>query len=113
MTDPSEPADRDDAEDADEAKTDPITGPWDVLLAPSAIRNLDETSPRVVPAIIEFLYGALADNPHRVGKPLRGELTGSYSARRGSYRILYDIDEGERQVRVFRVSARTTAYRPR
>ena len=107
MTDPSGPGDRDDTE------TDPTTGPWDVLLAPSAIRNLDEISPRVVPAIIEFLYGALADNPHRVGKPLRGELTGSYSARRGSYRVLYDIDEGEHEVRVFRVSARTTAYRPR
>ena len=28
-----------------------------------------------------------------LGKPLERELAGSYSARRGSYRILYDIDE--------------------
>ena len=110
MTDPTEPAGQDDAGGAD---AEPAVGRWSVLLAASAIRNLDEISPRVVPAIIEFLYGPLADNPHRIGKPLRGELTGSYAARRGGYRVLYDIDERERRVRVFRVSARVSAYRPR
>jgi mRNA interferase RelE/StbE len=25
-------------------------------------------------AVMEFVYGALAENPHRVGKPLRLEL---------------------------------------
>lgn len=86
---------------------------WTVLLAPSAIRNLDGMSPRVVPAVVEFLHGPLADNPLRLGKPLRGELAGSYSARRGTYRVLYDVDEHSREVRVFRVSARASAYRPR
>lgn len=32
--------------------------------------HLDQLPPRVVPTIIEFLYGALAENPHRVGKGL-------------------------------------------
>ena len=45
-----------------------------------------------MPAIIEFLYGDLAGAPERIGKPLQRELTGTYSARRGPYRILYEID---------------------
>jgi len=85
---------------------------WDVRLAPSAIRDLDRLSPRVMPAIIEFLYGPLADNPHRLGKPLRADFEGSYGARRGSYRVLFDIKEAEHVVRVYRISARATAYRP-
>jgi mRNA-degrading endonuclease RelE of RelBE toxin-antitoxin system len=86
---------------------------WDVLLSPSAIRNLDQLSPRVVPAIIEFLYGPLAGNPLRVGKPLRGDFEGSYSARRGAYRVLYEVDPDPRVVRVYRISARDVAYRQR
>jgi mRNA interferase RelE/StbE len=89
----------------------PADTPWTVLLAASAIRELDATPPRVVPAIVEFLYGPLAANPRRVGKPLRDDFGGSSSARRGTYRILYDIEDAERIVRVFRVSSRAHAYR--
>ena len=84
-----------------------------MLLAGSAIRELDATPARVTPAIIEFLYGSLAANPRRVGKPLRDDFVGSFSARRGTYRILYDIEDAERIVRVFRVSSRAQAYRRR
>jgi mRNA interferase RelE/StbE len=91
----------------------PVEAPWTVLLAASAIRDLDATPPRVVPAIIEFLHGPLAANPRRVGKPLRDDFVGSFSARRGTYRILYDLEDAERTVRVFRVSSRAQAYRRR
>lgn len=87
--------------------------PWTVLFAASATRDLDAAPPRVVPAIIEFLYGVLAVNPRRVGKPLRDDFSGSFSARRGTYRILYDIEDEEHVVRVFRVSSRAHAYRRR
>ena len=86
---------------------------WTVRLAASAIRGLDAVPSRVTPAIIEFLFGPLADNPHRVGKPLRDDLAGSFAARRGSYRVLYDINDDERVVRVFRVASRASAYRRR
>lgn len=42
----------------------------------------------VAAAVIEFLTGALIANPRRVGTPLRGELTGIFAARRGTYRVL-------------------------
>ncbi|WP_080512573.1 type II toxin-antitoxin system RelE family toxin [Rhodococcus opacus] len=49
--------------------------------------------PRIVHAVIEFISGPLADNPHRLGKPLRDDLAGLHSARRGDYRILFRIDD--------------------
>ncbi len=83
-----------------------------VQLASTAIRSLDRLSPRYAHAIIEFIYGPLADNPHRVGKPLRGELLGFHSARRGDYRIIYEIDDAAASVLVIRIHHRAHSYRP-
>lgn len=69
--------------------------------------------PRIVPAIVEFVYGDLARSPRRVGKPLERELAGSYSASRGSYRVLYDILEEEALVIILRVDHRADVYRTR
>jgi mRNA interferase RelE/StbE len=55
----------------------------------------------------------LITQPHRVGKPLRGELTGIWSARRGTYRILYRVQENPREVVVLRIEHRRDVYRPR
>lgn len=44
-------------------------------------------------AVLEFLHGDLLRAPHRVGHELRRELAGTWSARRGSYRILYEIHD--------------------
>lgn len=85
---------------------------WAVGLSSAAVRTLDQLPPRVVPAIIEFLYGPLADNPHRVGKPLRDDFAGTYSAHRGPYRVLYEINEPDHSVTVTRVAHRANAYRP-
>jgi hypothetical protein len=51
-----------------------------------------------------FLYGPLASDPYRVGKLLRFELEGSWSARRGQYRVIYSIHDDEVLVRVVRNS---------
>jgi len=59
---------------------------WKIGLSSAALRTLDQLPPRVVPAIIEFIYGPLADNPQRVGKPLRDDFTGTHSAHRGPQR---------------------------
>jgi len=62
---------------------------------PPARRQLDRLPISVVAAVIETL-SAIADNPRRLGKPLRFELVGHWSARRGSYRIIYSIDDEAR-----------------
>ena len=64
-------------------------------------------------AVVEFLYGSLADNPYRVGKPLKLGLEGLHSARRGDYRVIYRIDADDRQVIVVAIEHRSDIYRPR
>jgi mRNA-degrading endonuclease RelE of RelBE toxin-antitoxin system len=66
----------------------------------------------VAAAVIEFVAGALLDNPRRVGKPLRGDLVGIHSARRGTYRVLYRINDERHEVVVLRIDHRSEAYRP-
>lgn len=74
---------------------------------------MNQIPPRIVAAIVEFAYGDLAAAPRRVGKPLGRELTGSFSARRGPYRILYDIDDTIPAVQILSVQHRAHVYRPR
>jgi mRNA interferase RelE/StbE len=65
----------------------------------------------VAAAVLEFCDAALAVNPHRVGKPLYGPLAGCHGARRGTYRIVYRIDEEGHIVHVLDVDHRSEIYR--
>jgi mRNA interferase RelE/StbE len=49
-------------------------------------------------------------NPRRVGKMLRRELAGIWSARRGTYRVLYRIDDDPKEVVVLRIEHRRDVY---
>ena len=79
----------------------------------SAERQLSRLFEDTAAAIVEFMLGALIDNPHRLGGELQRELSGLRSARRGAYRVIYEIDETRRLVIVLRIEHRATAYRPR
>jgi mRNA-degrading endonuclease RelE of RelBE toxin-antitoxin system len=86
---------------------------YELVLAPPAVRTIQSGLPEpVAAAVIEFLTGALVENPRRVGKPLRGGLAGIHSARRGTYRVLYRLNEERREVVVMRIDHRSDAYRP-
>jgi mRNA-degrading endonuclease RelE of RelBE toxin-antitoxin system len=79
-----------------------------------ARRAIAERLPEAIAAaVIEFCSSALAENPHRVGKPLFGPLTGCHGARRATYRIVYRIDDDNRTVTVLDVAHRKDIYRPR
>lgn len=84
---------------------------WDVRLAPSAIRGLDQLPPRIAAAIVEFVTATLPGNPVRMSKPLRGELEGLRSARRGDYRVLFSLDETTGTLLVVRIAHRADVYR--
>jgi len=71
---------------------------------------LSRIAPKMVAAVVEFVYGDLVDNPAKVGAPLSRGLTGSYKAVRGPYRVIYSFDEVE--VRIERVEHRSDVYRP-
>lgn len=68
---------------------------------------------KVATAVIEFVYGPLAENPLRVGKPLRFELEGLHVARRGDYRVIYEIDNVEQRIIVHVIEHRASSYRRR
>jgi mRNA interferase RelE/StbE len=85
--------------------------PWQVLAMPPARRQIDRLPISVAAAVIETL-DAIASNPRRLGKPLRFELDGCWSARRGPYRIIYRIDDATRTVSILAVAHRSDVYRP-
>ena len=84
-----------------------------LAITPTARRQLAEHLPEAVAAAAyEFIVGPLLDNPHRVGKQLRPPLDDRHSARRGTYRVIYRIDDHSRTVTVVDVAHRRDAYRP-
>jgi len=86
--------------------------PYELVLTPPAVRAIQRNLPQAVAAaVIEFLTDAVVANPQRVGKPLRGDLAGIHSARRGTYRVLYRINEEQHEVVVLRIDHRRDAYR--
>ena len=85
---------------------------YELVISPTARGQLAEKLPESVAfAAYEFIVGPLLDNPHRVGKRLRPPLDDRYSARRGTYRVIYRIDDRHRSVTVVAVVHRSDAYR--
>ena len=86
---------------------------YEVDTTPEALRHLERLPAKVRAAALEAILGPIAENPRRAGKPLLGELHGLYSARRGDYRIIYEVLEEEQVVVIHPVQHRGTVYRPR
>lgn len=86
--------------------------PYTVRFSRQARRNLHEDLPlEVAIAATETVQHAIAVNPYRVGKPLDEPFDGYHSARRGTYRIIYRIDEAKRVVEIHSIRHRRDAYR--
>lgn len=89
-------------------------GSYRVELLGPARRAVAERLPEAVAAaVVEFCTGGLAERPHQVGKPLFGPLSGCHGARRGTYRIVYRIDDEHKVVHVLDVAHRRDIYRPK
>jgi mRNA-degrading endonuclease RelE of RelBE toxin-antitoxin system len=86
---------------------------WELRVAASAERQLGRLPERIAAAVVEFVLGPLCENPRRVGHPLQRELAGLWSARRGAYRVIYEIDDDTHLVTVLRIDHRSDVYRPR
>ncbi|WP_419909503.1 type II toxin-antitoxin system RelE family toxin [Candidatus Poriferisodalis sp.] len=84
-----------------------------VVTRPASIDLSDRLPESVASAAIELITGSLIDAPRRIGAALRDEYDGLWSARLGTYRVIYRIDDANRQVEVVRVLHRRDAYRPR
>ncbi len=83
---------------------------YDVRLMPQAQKDLDKFGVKFH-AKFEVLILGLIDNPRpRNSKKLRGGGS-QWRIRSGDYRILYELDEARKIVRVYRIAHRKEAYR--
>jgi mRNA-degrading endonuclease RelE of RelBE toxin-antitoxin system len=85
---------------------------YEVQVTPEGLRHLNRLPAKVREAALAAIFGPIAENPQRLGKPLLGELDGLHSARRGDYRIIYEIHEEEMVVLIHRVQHRRDVYGP-
>ena len=85
---------------------------YEIRFQAAARRAIAQRLPEAVAAaVLEFCDAALAINPHRVGKPLFGPLVGCHGARRGTYLIVYRIDEDSHIVHILDIDHRSEIYR--
>ena len=83
------------------------------LRTTSAVRcALSEILPEAVAtAAYQFITGPLLKDPHRIGKRLLPPMDDRFSARRGTYRVIFRIDDKARVVTVVDVAHRRDVYR--
>lgn len=82
-----------------------------IQITARAARDLERLPEKIATACVEFIFGPLAENPHRVGKALRDELVGLHSARRGDYRVVYAIIEDGHRIEIVHIDRRSAVYR--
>ncbi len=81
-----------------------------VHIQPAARRDLDRLDPHTRQRILHRLLRLEGDPRHPGTQKLKGyEL--QWRLRVGDYRILYEIHEAEREVRIYRIAHRREAYR--
>jgi mRNA-degrading endonuclease RelE of RelBE toxin-antitoxin system len=65
----------------------------------------------VAAAANKFITGPLLEQPYCVGKQLLPPLDDRFSARRGTYRVIYRIDDEAHVVTVVDIGHRRDVYR--
>jgi mRNA-degrading endonuclease RelE of RelBE toxin-antitoxin system len=91
---------------------EPVDDPYELRTTPTVRRALSETLPEsVAAAAYEFITGPLLADPHRIGKRLLPPMDDRFSGRRGTYRVIYRIDDKVRVVTVVDVAHRRDVYR--
>ncbi|MEE2568985.1 type II toxin-antitoxin system RelE/ParE family toxin [Pseudarthrobacter sp. J64] len=88
-------------------------GPWKVEVTSPALRDFRRLPEKIAAAVVEFVTGVLADNPYRLSKPLTNELSGLRTARRGDYRVLFELDVDGHILYVHRIDHRSDVYKSR
>ena len=83
--------------------------PYSLKIKQSALKEIQKLDKPNRKRLIEAIDN-LAGNPH-VGKLLKGDFSGLRRIRVGSYRVIYEINEGEVLILVLRVAHRKRAYR--
>jgi len=88
----------------------PAEQPYLLRTTPTVKRALAESLPKAVSAAAHEFTGPLLRSPKRVGKRLLPPLDDRFSARRGTYRTIYRIDDKARIVTVVDIGHRRDIY---
>ena len=88
-----------------------MSEPYHIQITARAARDLQRLPDKIATACVEFIVGPLAENPGQVGKPLRDELVGLRSARRGDYRVVYAVVEATRRIEILHIDRPSDVYR--
>ena len=88
-----------------------MSNPYEVRISARAERDLLRLPEKVGAACLDFIFGPLAGDPHRLGGALSGQLAGLRSARRGSYRIIYSIHDELLRIDIVHIDHRGDVYR--
>ena len=83
--------------------------PYSLKIKQSAFKEIQQLGKADRKRLVEAIDN-LTDNPH-VGKLLKGEFFGLRRIRVGSFRVIYEINEGEILILVLRVAHRKKIYR--
>jgi mRNA interferase RelE/StbE len=82
--------------------------PYDIILKPSAQKDLDLLLDKEVNKISKRLQN-LSVNPRPIGSQKLSDIEG-YRIRSGDYRVLYEVDDSKKFVFVYRIKHRREAY---
>lgn len=87
--------------------------PYKVQIAKPVLRDFasGKLPTSVIDSVLMFAEADLALNPRRVGAELSAPFEGRWSARRGDYRVIYEIDQASRTVTILAVDHRADVYR--
>ena len=91
-----------------------MTSPlFEIAWTPTAQRDVARLPEKIATAVVEFVYGSLAESPFLVGGELHFELEGHRAARRGDFRVIYQVDTDKRLVHIVAIGHRGDVYRRR
>jgi len=82
-----------------------------LLIKASAAKELDAVGTKADRQRIVHRMQALAATPRPQGSEKLAGYADRYRVRQGSYRIIYLIDDGRREVTIFKVGHRKNVYR--
>ena len=82
-----------------------------LLIKASAKKEIEAVSPKAVRQRIIERIQALAKDPRAHGSEKLAGSAYRYRVRQGNYRIIYLIDDGRREVTIFKVGNRKNVYR--
>ncbi len=83
-----------------------MSRPYEVRISARAKRDVLCLPDKIGAACIEFIFGPFAGNPLRLGGPLSGHFAGLRSARRGSYRVIFRLDDQVRRIDIVHIDHR-------